>query len=270
MAVVPFPDPQNQNDRDRWDDADEREAGGKMSFLEHLDEFRKRLIRALISLAIGVALSVFFVDKILAFIMVPLQQMLSPGHQFIYTEPTEAFLLYLKAALMSGLIIASPFIALQIWLFVAPGLYANEKKFAVPFILFMTVGFVGGAAFSHYVVFPLMWQYLASFDNQFLTFTPRIAPSFSLYMRMMIGTALIFQMPTLVFALARMGVVTPRWMVRNFKYAVLISFIVSAVVTPGGDPMSQALLAGPMCGLYVLSIGIAWIFGKRRKTEEES
>ena len=91
MAVVPFPDPQNQNDRDRWDDADERDAGGKMSFLEHLDEFRKRLIRALIALAVGVGLSIFFVDRIQAFIMVPLQQMLPPGHQFIYTEATEAF-----------------------------------------------------------------------------------------------------------------------------------------------------------------------------------
>ena len=270
MAVVPFPDPQNQNDRDRWDDADEREAGGKMSFLEHLDEFRRRLIRALIALAIGVALSVFFVDKIVAFIMVPLQRMLPPGHQFIFTEPTEAFLLYLKTALLAGLIIAAPAIALQIWLFVAPGLYANEKKFALPFIFFMTVGFVGGAAFSHYVVFPLMWRYLASFENEFLSFAPRIAPAFSLYMRMMIATALIFQMPTLVFALARMGVVTARWMLRNFKYAVLVSFVVGAVVTPGGDPMSQALLAGPMCGLYVLSIGIAWLFGKRRKTDAET
>ncbi len=270
MAVVPFPDPQNQNDRERWDDAEERDAGGKMSFLEHLDEFRKRLIRALIALAVGVAISAFFVDRIQAFIMVPLQQMLPPGHQFIYTEATEAFLLYVKMALLAGLLIAAPAVALQIWLFVAPGLYANEKKFAIPFILFMTVGFVGGAAFSHYVVFPLMWKYLASFESEFLSFTPRIAPAFSLYMRMMIATALIFQMPTLVFALARMGVVTARWMARNFKYAVLICFIVSAVVTPSGDPMSQAFLAGPMCALYVLSIGIAWLFGKPRKTEQET
>jgi sec-independent protein translocase protein TatC len=268
MAVVPFPDPQNQNDRDRWDEADDRDAGGKMSFLEHLDEFRKRLIHSLIALAIGVALSIFFVDRILAFIMVPLQQMLPSGHQFIFTEPTEAFLLYIKTALLAGLIIAAPAIALQIWLFVAPGLYANEKKFALPFIFFMTVGFIGGAAFSHYVVFPLMWRYLASFENEFLSFAPRIQPAFSLYMRMMIATALIFQMPTLVFALARMGVVTARWMVRQFKYAVLINFVVAAVVTPSGDPMSQALLAGPMCALYVLSIGIAWAFGKRRAEQE--
>jgi sec-independent protein translocase protein TatC len=268
MAVVPFPDPQSQNDR--WDDADERDTGGKMSFLEHLDEFRKRLIRALIALAVGVALSVFFVDRIVAFIMVPLQQMLPAGHQFIFTEPTEAFLLYLKTALLAGLIISAPVIALEIWRFVAPGLYANEKKFALPFIFFMTVGFVGGAAFSHYIVFPLMWKYLASFENQFLSFAPRIAPAFSLYMRMMIATALIFQMPTLVFALARMGVVTARWMLRNFKYAVLVSFVVGAVITPGGDPMSQALLAGPMAGLYLLSIGIAWAFGKRRRVEPDA
>jgi sec-independent protein translocase protein TatC len=268
MAVVPFPDPQNQNDRDRWDEADDRDAGGKMSFLEHLDEFRRRLIRSLIALAIGVGLSIFFVDRILAFIMVPLQQMLPSGHQFIFTEPTEAFLLYVKTALLAGLIIAAPAIALQIWLFVAPGLYANEKKFALPFIFFMTVGFIGGAAFSHYVVFPLMWRYLASFENEFLSFAPRIQPAFSLYTRMMIATALIFQMPTLVFALARMGVVTARWMARQFKYAILINFVVAAVVTPSGDPMSQALLAGPMCALYVLSIGIAWAFGKRRAEQE--
>jgi sec-independent protein translocase protein TatC len=268
MAVVPFPDPQSQRERPHWSDVDDRDAGGKMSFLEHLDEFRRRLINSLIAIAVGIAVGFFFIDRVLQFIMVPLQRMLPAGNHFIYTEPTEAFLLYVKTAFLAGLIIAAPAIASQIWLFVAPGLYANEKKFALPFIFFMTLGFVGGAAFSHYIVFPLMWRYLGSFDSDFLAFTPRIAPAFSLYTRMMLATAVIFQMPTLVFALARMGVITARWMLRQFKYAVLINFVVAAVITPGGDPMSQLLLGGPMCALYLISIVIAWAFAKRRAPAE--
>ena len=265
MAVVPFRDPHSQSDPTRWNEPEEADAGGKMSFLEHLDEFRKRLINSLIAVAVGMGLSFFFINRIFEFIMVPLQQMLPPGGHLIATEPTEPFMLYLKIGLLAGTIVASPAIMLQVWLFIAPGLYANEKKFAIPFIFFTTVGFIAGAAFSHKIVFPLMWKYFASFQTDYMLFTPRINAVFSLYVRMIIAMGIVFEMPALVFALARMGVITARWLLRNFKYAVLVNFIIAAVITPSPDPFSQTMVAGPMCLLYILSILIAWAFGKRRE-----
>jgi sec-independent protein translocase protein TatC len=200
--------------------------------------------------------------------MAPLSAMLQPGEKMIYTYPTEAFMLYIRIALIAGLFIAAPLIFWQVWLFVAPALYARERRYAIPFVVLSTIGVVAGAAFSHYIAFPLMWRFFGSFSNDLVSFMPRIEDSFSLYMRMLLGMALIFQMPALVFFMARMGLVTARWMTRQFKYAVLIIFIVAAVITPSADYASQMIVAFPMIGLYILSIAIAWMFGKRRRVEE--
>ena len=266
MAVVPFRDPQLPDRRDD-DDEDDRGAGGKMSFLEHLEEFRKRLVKSLIAVGVGMAIAFLFITPIYEFVMVPLAGMLPEGGHLIYTEPAEAFLLNLKIALLAGIVIAAPAVMFQVWRFVAPGLYANEKRFAVPFILLTTIGFVAGAAFSHYVVFRVMWRYFAGFQTEFMLFTPKISSVFALYTKMALAMGVVFQMPTVVFFLARMGMVTGRWLLRHFKYAVLVNFVIAAVITPGGDPMSQALIAVPMIGLYILSIGIAWVFAKRRSPE---
>jgi sec-independent protein translocase protein TatC len=195
--------------------------------------------------------------------MRPLTAVLPDGGKLVFTEPTEAFLLYIKIAALSGLILAAPIVLWQLWLFVAPGLYAQEKKFAIPFVLFSTVFFVCGAMFSHYVVFPIAWAFFASFTTDYMVFMPRIGPVFSLYVRMFLAFGVIFQLPTLVFFLARIGVVTARFLVKNFKYAVLIIFIIAAVLTPTPDPTGQILMAGPMILLYGLSILIAWVFQKR-------
>ena len=125
-----------------------------------------------------------------------------------------------------------------------------------------------GAAFSHYLLFPLTWRFLASFSTEYTMFMPRIETTFGLYAKMMLGVALVFQMPTAVYFLARLGIVTARFLVRQFKYAVLIIFVVAAVITPSGDPMTQTLFAAPMIVLYLISIVIAWIFGKKRAAEE--
>src|SRR5687768_4807857 len=265
MPVVPFPDPQSSKDSsardvsDSWFDDDE--AGGKMSFLEHLDELRKRIIRALLSLCVGVAIAAFFIDEIYAFIMTPLRAMLRPGETMIYTYPTEAFMLYIRIALIAGLFIAAPLIFWQVWLFVAPALYAKERRYAIPFVVLSSIGVLAGAAFSHYVAFPLMWKFFGSFQTDFVTFMPRIEDAFSMYIRMVLGLGIVFQMPALVFFLARMGVVTARWMMRQFKYAVLIIFIVAAVITPSADVASQLIVGVPMIGLYIISIAIAFIVG---------
>ena len=275
MPVVPFPDPQSSKDSsarnvsDSWFDDDESE-GGKMSFLEHLDELRKRIIRALLSLAVGVAIAAFFIEDIYAFIMAPLAAILRPGETMIYTYPTEAFMLYIRIAVIAGLFIAAPLIFWQVWLFVAPALYAKERRYAIPFVVLSSIGVISGAAFSHYVAFPLMWRFFASFSNEMVSFMPRIEDSFSLYMRMLLGMAAVFQMPALVFFMARMGVVTARWMMRQFKYAVLAIFVVAAVITPSSDMASQAIVAFPMIGLYIISIAIAWVFGKKKPASADS
>jgi sec-independent protein translocase protein TatC len=195
--------------------------------------------------------------------MHPLTATLPKGSHFIFTEPGEAFFLYMKMALIVGIMIAMPVILWQAWLFIAPGLYQREKKLAIPFVVLASLGFVGGAAFSHYVLFPWMFRFFGSFANDELSFLPKIAPVFTLYMQMLLGMALVFQMPALVYPLARMGLVTARFLARQFKYAVLIIFIAAAVITPSGDPVTQTLLAAPMVGLYLISIGIAWMFGPK-------
>lgn len=254
---------------DRLAPEEDDEDGARMSFLEHLDELRVRLVKMLAALFAGFLVAFAFIDRIFAFIMRPLQEVLPEGGKLIYTEPAEAFLLYLKVAALVGLLLASPVVLWQIWMFIAPGLYANEKRLAIPFVLFSTFFFLAGALFSHYVVFPFAWAFFAGFSTDYMEFTPKIAPVFGLYVRMMLGLGLVFEMPTLVLFLARIGLVTPRLLIRNTKYAVLVIFIVAAVVTPSPDVVTQLLLAGPMMGLYVLSIGVAWVFQRKKPKDAD-
>jgi sec-independent protein translocase protein TatC len=273
MALVPFPNPASEppateDDLDKeW--SQEAEGGGKMSFLEHLDELRKRIIRSLLFIIGGFLICCFFIQQLFDFIMRPMQQLLPPGQTLVYTEPGEAFVLWIKIAAIGGLLLASPGVFSQVWMFIAPGLYQHEKKLAIPFVVLSTTFFLVGAAFSHYVVFPMTWKFFVGFSNDYLTFMPRIEPAFGMYLKLMLGMGLVFQMPTLVLFLSRMGVLTARFMLKNFKYAFLIIFIAAAFLTPGGDPMSQAAMATPMVILYLISILIAWIFGKKKRTTDE-
>jgi sec-independent protein translocase protein TatC len=196
--------------------------------------------------------------------MLPLQQMLPAGGKLIYTQGGEAFMLYVKIGALAGLVIAIPLILTQLWLFIAPGLYSHEKKFAVPFVLFATVFFLVGALFSHYIAFPWTWKFFISFETPYMQFMPKISEAFSLYVTMLLGFGLIFQMPTIVLFLARMGVVTAGFLLHQTKYAILIIFIIAAVISPGTDVVSQCMMAGPMLALYGVSILVAWIFGKKR------
>jgi sec-independent protein translocase protein TatC len=277
MSVLPVPsaaDPDHEDPIDERLDEDEDEldldgSGGRMSFLDHLDELRKRLVIAISSIFGGFVIAFLFISRIMAFVMRPLNERLPEDGQFIYTEPTEAFFLNIKAAAVVGLIIAMPIVLLQLWRFVAPGLYGHEKKFAIPFVTMSTLFFVAGCAFAHYLLFPIAWQFLGSFANDLITFMPRIQSTFSLYVRLVLACGVVFQMPTLVFFLARVGVVSAGFMVRNTKYAVLLIFIFAAVLTPTGDPATLTLMAAPMMLLYGLSIGIAWVVAPRRKNDDD-
>ena len=272
MALAPFPtqSPGRLDDEDRdirLTDPEPLEEG-RMSFLEHLDELRRRLIHCVVALLIGVIVAFFFLDTLFAFVFVPLQQTLPPGGTFITTEAPEYFMLYLKVGLLAGLFVALPYIVWQLWLFISPGLYTHEKRFAIPFVLFASVFFIGGAAFAHYIAFPWTWNFFVNFSRGgFVQMMPKIGPTFALYVRVVLAFGAIFQMPTVVFFLARMGMVNARFLIKNIKYAVLIIFIAAAVLSPGGDMASQFIMAGPMLVLYLFSILIAWIFAKKKTSE---
>jgi sec-independent protein translocase protein TatC len=270
MALVRFPgtsaaqDPEDDDRIELTDADDELDAGGKMSFLEHLDELRKRLIMSVIALVVGTVIAFFFIENIFRFVLSPVKVRLPNNGTFIATEGPEVFMLYIKVGLLSGLFVAMPFILWQLWLFIAPGLYSHEKRFAIPFVLFSSIFFFAGALFCHYVAFPYTWDFFLRFESDFVHYMPKLGPTFSLYTKMILAFGAIFQMPVLVLALARMGVITAGFLVRNTKYAVLIIFILGAVLSPGGDISSQVIMAGPMLVLYAVSIGVAWVFQKRK------
>ena len=263
MALVPFPGPQGSAAQIAQDD-EEESAGARMSFLDHLDELRRRIVNSCIAIAVGVAATFYWIDWIFNFILAPTRSALPPGVKLIYTQPGEAFSLYITIALIAGAVVASPFIMLQVWLFIAPGLYSNEKKLAIPFVLLTTIGFLGGAAFNHYIAFKYLMVFFGSFNTPDLAFMPKLEDVFGLYSKMLLGMGLVFQMPAVVYFLARMKLVTARFLYTNFKYAILIIFVVAAVITPSGDMMTQTIFAAPMIGLYLLSIVIAWLVGPKR------
>jgi len=243
-------------------------GGGRMTFLEHLDELRKRLIGMAGGILVGCIVSFSLLPRIFRFIMVPLQQMLPDGGKMITTAGPEYFMLHIKVGLLGGLVVAAPWLLFQVWLFVAPGLYSHEKRFAIPFVTGASVFFFGGAAFAHYVAFPVIWRFFIDFSSdEFVVFMPRIGDVLSLYMKIVLGLGIVFEMPVLVLALARMGLVTAGFLFRNIKYALLIIAILGAVLSPGGDIVGQLVMGGPMLVLYVFSIGVAWVFQKRRKAE---
>jgi len=241
------------------------------SLLDHLDEFRKRLIYSCMGIAVGVVVAFAFIDRIVDFLFRPIRSALPAGSKLIYTVPGEAFSIYVQIALIAGIVVAAPFIMYQVWRLVAPALYLKEKRFAVTFILMTTAGFLGGAAFNHYIAFKMLIVFFASFNSAELAFMPRLDDVFGMYTRMLFIMGIVFQMPTLVFFLAKMGLVTARFLASQLKYAILVIFIIAAVVTPSGDPYNQTILALPMIALYILSILIAWIFApvtKKTATDE--
>jgi sec-independent protein translocase protein TatC len=242
----------------------------KLSVLEQLDVFRRRLIRSAIGVAVGVVVAFAWINPIVDFVFRPIRSILPPGSKLIYTVPGEAFSVYVTIALIAGVVLASPWIMWQVWQMIAPALYIKEKKFAFWFIFMTTIGFIGGAAFNHYVAFKMLMVFFAQFSSQNLQFLPRLDDVLDMYTRMLLVMGVVFQMPTLVFFLAKMGLVTARFLASQFKYAILVIFIIAAVVTPSGDPYNQTILALPMIGLYIISIFIAWVFGPvaKKRTEE--
>jgi sec-independent protein translocase protein TatC len=245
---------------------EDADAPGRMSFLDHLDELRRRILYSVYSVVAAMLVSFAFIGRILTEVTAPMIAVL-PSKTLLGTEALDPIMMYFKAGLLVAVLIASPLIMLQVWYFIAPGLYAKEKRIAVPFVFSSSALFLGGAYFAHRVAFTATWDFLNKFTPGWMSWTPTASSVFSLYLKMVIGLGLIFQMPVIIFVLARFGIVTPRFLMKNFKYAVLIIFIVAAVASPGVDPFSQLLFAAPMLVLYGISIGVAWVFAKKKPVE---
>jgi sec-independent protein translocase protein TatC len=249
------------------DDADD--AGGAMGFLEHLDELRKRLIRSCIAIGVGMAIAFVFIDRIANFVLGQIIRTLPARSALIYTNPSEGFSFWFNLAFIAGIVLAAPFVMYQVWGFIAPGLYAHEKKFVIPFVLMTSIGTVSGALFSNYVLFPGMMRFFSTFSTAQVRMMPSINDTFDHYIQMMIGMVAVFQLPTLIFFLAKLRLVTARFLWRHFMHAILVIFIVAALLTPSTDWWNQTMFALPMIGLYLISIAIAWLVGPKGERDTD-
>jgi sec-independent protein translocase protein TatC len=244
---------------------DEEELTGQMSFLDHLEELRRRIIHSLIAVAVALGVCWTFADALFRIVSVPIRK---TGVELIVTSPTQAFNLELKLALLAAIFLAAPFILGQVWLFISPGLYKHERRYALPFILSSSVLFIVGGLFGYLVAFPYALQFLIQWAVG-MGLIPRISASeyFDLFIMVELGLAIIFEIPALIFVLARIGLVSGPFLLRNTRYAVLIAFVVAAVITPTTDIPNMMMMAGPMVALYLLGVVVAYLFGKKRTTE---
>jgi sec-independent protein translocase protein TatC len=188
--------------------------------------------------------------------------------KLMQTAIGEAFFLKVKISFLAGLILGFPLLAFQVWAFVAPGLYRRERRLALPFIFFATLFFVGGCLFGYFVAVPFAGSFLMSFGTEFVQLIT-INKYMDFLLAMMLGLGVVFEIPMVIFLLAKVGIATPRWLLKNFRYAVLVIVIVAAIITPTGDPVNLAIFSIPMILLYLLGIAVAAIWGSKRKEEGE-
>lgn len=229
-----------------------------MTFLEHLDELRKRIIYSLIAILIAFMICWAYSKQIFNYIVAPAIIFINPSGKLSFLTIPEPFILYMKIAFLASLFLVSPFILTQLWLFISPGLYEKEKLFAIPFILSASIFFIGGGAFGYFVIFPLTCKFLLSY-GQGLNAVIRVSDYFSFFSKVLLAVALIFEMPVVAFFLAKFRLLHYKFLLKQFKYAVLIIFIIAAIITPSTDAITQTILAIPMTGLYLISILVVWI-----------
>jgi sec-independent protein translocase protein TatC len=231
-----------------------------MSFLEHLEELRRRIIYSFLYIAGGFGVCWWFHEQIFAIMQKPIVTALANHKmdtQLVYLNPTDPFNMYLKISFLAGIFVASPFVLYQVWAFIAPGLYRNERRYVLPF-MFSTVGlFLAGGFFGYKMVYPAALDFLIGWSIQFKPMIT-VGEYTDLFLTIIAGLGLVFEMPILVFFLALMGILTAGWMWRNFRYSILVIFIIAAIITPTTDIMNMCIFAAPMLVLYLFSIAIAW------------
>jgi sec-independent protein translocase protein TatC len=234
----------------------------KMPFMEHLGELRKRIVRSLMGLLVGLGIALPFSQKIVDYLARPVR---ATGNNLVFLSLTEAFWVQMKVAVIVGLFVAAPVILWQIWAFVAPGLHQHERKYAVPFVLIGSALFIGGGAFSLKIVTPYAISFLLSYSRPGLLPMISIGSYVDFLLKFTVAFGVVFELPLAITLLARMGVVTPAMLAKNRKYAILGAFIAAAILTPTPDAFNQTLMAGPLIILYEVGIICARIFGRRPK-----
>lgn len=239
-----------------------------MSLLDHLEELRKRVLATLVSLVVVFLPCWYFVDRIFLFLQQPILKLLPAGKRLAYTGVTDPFLLYFKVAALAAVFLASPFILFQFWRFVAPGLYKHEQRYLLPFLFFGSFFFLAGGAFAYYVAFPLATEFLLGMGAAFEPVIT-IERYFGFLMTIILGLGLMFELPIVIFVLAALGLVTPRFLLRNFRWAVVIIFVVSALITPTSDILNLCVFAVPTIGLYLLGIGAAALVPRKQPAKFE-
>jgi len=242
----------------------------KLPLTAHLQELRKRLIFSFIAVGIGFVICYAFADSLFEILAKPLLKIMPAGGALIFTSVAEAFFTYMKIGFIAGIILASPFILYQIWAFIAPGLYRHEKGYIVPFVLGGSLFFTLGVLFGYFVAIPVGFRFLLGYATDFIKPMPSMKEYLTFTIKFLLAFGLVFEFPVVLVLLARIGIVDSKMLARQRRYAILLVFILAAVVTPSPDLLTQVLTAIPLIGLYELSILLSRIFGKKKKKAPES
>ncbi len=253
-------------------EAAQEQDEGAMSILGHLDELRTRLFRSALAVIVMLGAMWSFRDPLLTFVMKPIQSRLPEGQSLQQIEMMEAFSIYLNTCALAAVFVATPFLLYQLWAFIAPGLYRHERRMIVPFLVFGTLFFVGGGAFGYLVAVPVAADWLISLGSDTGLFDSSITlrSAFKFVSRMILAMGLVFETPLLIFFLSRLGLVTPGFLLRHFRVAVLVIAIFSAVITPTGDMVTMSVFAVPMILLYLVGCGAAWLVSRRDRRDDKA
>jgi sec-independent protein translocase protein TatC len=241
----------------------------KMPFTSHLEELRTRIIRIMIAAAIGFGVCWYFKEWLFQIITRPLYQVLPPNSFMIYTSLPEAFFNYMKISFYGSLFLTSPYILYQLWKFISPGLYKSEKKYMIPFVISSTILFICGILFGYYLALPPAFSFFVEFSSDFLKPMFSLREYLSLSLKLLLAFGVSFQLPVVIFFLARIGVVSSKMLSRNRRYAILIIFIAAAILTPSPDALTQIIMAIPLMGLYEIGIIVAKLAEKKRPKAED-
>jgi len=243
---------------------EKREEIKKQTFLEHLGELRTRLLWSIGYLVLGFCVAYIFHKQIFHIVSLPLLELAPKQYKnvFAFHHLSEPFFTYLRLSFYAGLFFASPFILHQLWLFISPALYKDEKKYAVPFIFFATILFLAGGAFGYFVGLKYMISFFLS-EAEGLVPVLTMEGYFSLAITVIVGMGIVFETPILIFFLSILGIVDYKFLLSKFKYVIFIIFLIAAIITPSGDPITQTVFAVPMLLLYILGIFVAYLFGKK-------
>ena len=240
----------------------------KQPFMSHLEELRTRLIACAIAVGIGFVVCYLFSKDLFQILIIPLKENMPEGDRLIYTNLPEMFFTYLKTAFIAGIMVVSPYVFYQIWMFIAPGLYKKEKKYVLPFVFFSTILFVGGALFGYFVVFPFGFKFFMGFANDSIQALPSVKQYFSFAVKLLFAFGVVFELPVVVFFLTKIGVVTPEFLKQKRKYAILLTFVMAAILTPP-DVITQCMMAGPLIILYEVGIFISMMARVRKEKEKK-